>query len=88
MLLQKRLKNDRVSFAPKRSVQNPQREWIQGKLGVEMEKLFSSTPFKKRGWIDQHVAIQTLNKAKISLIDNSNPLWQWYNFRKMGSNIL
>ena len=79
-LLEKRLSNHKISYAKKRSVQSPQREWVGGQMGKLMMDTFKSRSFNERGWIDPRLAVEQLEGFAASTDKaglNANPLWQW-----------
>jgi asparagine synthase (glutamine-hydrolysing) len=68
-----------VAYAPKRSVQSPQREWLAGAWRPLVESLLNSDSFADRGWIDPVVARDAYRAYRTGLGDNSFFVWQWLN---------
>ncbi len=68
-----------VAYAPKRSVQSPQREWLANEWRPLVESVLGSDSFMQRGWIDPGRAKQTYQNYLAGTQDNSFFIWQWIN---------
>lgn len=77
-ILSKRL-GSTIAFAPKRSVQTPQREWMKSEFKDLLGDLLFSKRFSERGWVDPVKATKSFENFLKSDQPNSFHLWQWLN---------
>ncbi|MDQ0458362.1 asparagine synthase (glutamine-hydrolyzing) [Rhizobium paknamense] len=66
-----------VAYAPKRSVQSPQREWLAGAWRTMIEDILSSESFADRGWVDPDLARRAYARYLDGEQENSFFIWQW-----------
>lgn len=66
-----------VAFAPKRSVQSPQREWLAGPWEPWIRELLTSRSFASRGWVDPSEALAIWDGHVKKPGNNSFFAWQW-----------
>jgi len=69
----------RVAYAPKRSMQSPQREWLAIQWRGLVESLLLSDRFADRGWVDPHLARKAYSDYIGGRRSNSFFIWQWVN---------
>ncbi len=73
--------SDSISYAPKRPLQTPQREWLNNELrknvDVSIESIKKST-FKN--WFHLNELEREWEKYKSGNMDSSFHIWQWINF--------
>jgi len=74
-----RVCGEELAFAPKRSVQSPQREWLGKEWGNKVSEVISSTSFAGRGWVDPKEAKALFEEFRSRGGDNSFFVWQWFN---------
>ena len=78
---------DSVAYAPKRSVQSPQREWLATAWRSKVDDLLNSESFKSRGWVNPE-------KARLAYTEylnggaNSFFIWQWLNLELWAQEFL
>lgn len=68
-----------VAYAPKRSVQSPQREWLAHDWWPLVESVLASDSFLQRGWVDPAAAKIAYSDYLAGTQDNSFFIWQWIN---------
>ncbi len=68
-----------VAWAPKRSVQSPQREWLADEWHELVEEILGSQSFRDRGWIDPDKAQAMYQSYCSGNKFNSFFVWQWIN---------
>jgi asparagine synthase (glutamine-hydrolysing) len=68
-----------VTFASKRSVQSPQREWLGTGWRELVEQVLTSDSFRSRGWVDPERAQVAYNAYLNGRQENSFFIWQWLN---------
>ncbi len=68
-----------VAWAPKRSVQSPQREWLADEWHNLVEGILTSQSFRERGWIDPDKATSLYEAYRAGGKQNSFFVWQWIN---------
>jgi len=72
--------SDKITYAPKRPLQTPQREWLSGKLHIfvekNIEKLLDS-PYSN--WFEKDKLIHEWKKYLSGDRDSSFHIWQWVN---------
>lgn len=67
------------AWAPKRSVQSPQREWLANQWSGVMRETLTSRSFAERGWVDPKRAYNAYVDYLAGNRTNSFYLWQWLN---------
>lgn len=67
------------AFAPKKSVQTPQREWIHGLMRPLITQVLESDSFRDRQWVDAKRAREYFEDFEATPSSNSFPIWQWLN---------
>lgn len=70
--------SSKVAYAPKRSVQSPQREWLASGWRPMVETILNSESFNDRAWIDPGKA-QRAYAEFVRGGENSFFVWQWIN---------
>lgn len=70
---------DSVRRARKRAVVTPQREWIRGSLGNDVEALLGSSRFAARGLVHVLGARRALQDFRAGEGSNAFFVWQWVN---------
>jgi len=74
----------KITYAPKRPIQTPQREWIGNELKSEIdngiERIYSS---KYTHWFDLDQVQSEWKKYLEGDNDSSFHIWQWYNFSQL-----
>ncbi|WP_347175239.1 asparagine synthase (glutamine-hydrolyzing) [Polaribacter uvawellassae] len=73
--------NDSISYAPKRPLQTPQREWLNNELRRNVDN--SIKKIKKstfRNWFNLNELDLEWKKYEDGNIDSSFHIWQWVNF--------
>jgi asparagine synthase (glutamine-hydrolysing) len=74
-----------ISFAPKRPVQTPQREWLRGPLAAWARgRVESALTGWGRDWLDPRAARACLERFIRDGSDNSFPVWQLVNLGLAG----
>ncbi|MCP9830079.1 asparagine synthase (glutamine-hydrolyzing) [Synechococcus sp. HJ21-Hayes] len=68
-----------VSYARKRSVQTPQREWLAEGWRAMVESILASERFAARGWVDAGQARRAYAEYLSGARENSFFVWQWVN---------
>ena len=68
---------DAVRAAPKRAVVTPQREWLRGPLGDQVDAMLASPRFAARGWVDPAAARRELAAFRAGEGGNAFFVWQW-----------
>jgi asparagine synthase (glutamine-hydrolysing) len=68
-----------IAWAPKRSVQSPQREWLADDWAPLIRDILQSPSFAGRGWIDPRAAMHAYNEYCSGRRANSFFIWQWLN---------
>lgn len=68
-----------VAYAPKRSVQSPQREWLAGPWRGLVEDILTSSSFAGRGWVEPARARDAYRAYLEGPQENSFFIWQWVN---------
>ena len=71
-----RLPNE-VRTTPKRAVVTPQREWLRGPLGEDVDRILASPRFAARGWVSPEVARRELAAFRAGQGGNAFFIWQW-----------
>ena len=66
-----------VRAAPKRAVVTPQREWLRGPLGEDVDRLLASPRFAARGWVSPDDARTELVAFRARRGGNAFFIWQW-----------
>jgi asparagine synthase (glutamine-hydrolysing) len=66
-----------VVDAPKRAVVTPQREWLRGALGDQVDALLASPRFAARGWVEPSAARRELAAFRTGQGGNAFFVWQW-----------
>ena len=73
--------SDNISFAPKRPLQTPQREWIGDELyDFIYTKIVSLKNTKEKTWFDFNEIEKELKDYKKGNRNSSFHIWQWLNF--------
>ena len=73
---------DKVTLAPKRPLQTPQREWLREDLVDWMKERISSTQLQNR-WLDQQKTSDSIQRFISGEYDNSFFIWQWTNLQNL-----
>ncbi len=68
---------DEVRTATKRAVVTPQREWLRGPLGEDVDRMLASPRFAARGWVSPEVARTELAVFRAGEGGNAFFIWQW-----------
>lgn len=68
-----------VAYAPKRSVQSAQREWLAEDWRPLVNSVIQSERFADRGWIDSSSAQRAYSEYVAGDRSNSFFIWQWLN---------
>jgi len=68
-----------IALAPKRPLQTPQREWIEGPLADFVEESISQ--LKNHPWFDYSIVNREWEQYKKGKQDNSFYIWQWINLK-------
>ncbi len=73
--------SDKITFAPKRPLQTPQREWLAEEFTSWVEKRLHSLSDNPvtRTWFDQEKLLIEWNLYKNGVRDSSFHIWQWLN---------
>jgi len=71
--------SNEVAFAPKRSIQTPQNEWMATKFVPIIDEVLHSCSFKNRGWFNVSIAKQFFYDYKKGDKANSFFIWQLVN---------
>ena len=66
-----------VLTASKRAVVTPQREWLRGPLGDDVDRLLASPRFAARGWVSPTAARAELAAFRAGQGGNAFFVWQW-----------
>lgn len=66
-----------VRAAPKRAVVTPQREWLRGPLGEDVDRMLASPRFAARGWVNPDDARSELAAFRAGQGGNAFFIWQW-----------
>jgi asparagine synthase (glutamine-hydrolysing) len=66
-----------VSGTAKRAVVTPQREWLRGALGDQVDAMLASPRFAARGWVDPAAARRELAAFRAGRGGNAFFIWQW-----------
>ncbi|MGH9947775.1 MAG: asparagine synthase-related protein, partial [Pyrinomonadaceae bacterium] len=72
---------DRVSEAPKRPVQTPQREWLSSELKDWADEMIQAA--KNSNWLNQREIKSTWSDFLVGKGDNSFFIWQWISIGMM-----
>ncbi|MCH4821574.1 asparagine synthase (glutamine-hydrolyzing) [Gramella lutea] len=79
---------DKISAAPKRALQTPQREWLGNELsGFVQGSLSSLKTSTFSSWFDHDKIMGELRKYQAGEKSNSFFLWQWINASLIATNI-
>ncbi len=68
-----------IAWAPKRSVQAPQREWLADDWAPIIRDILQSRSFAGRGWVDPQAAMHAYDDYCGGRGANSFFIWQWLN---------
>jgi len=68
-----------IAFAPKRSIQTPQNDWIGCDWREFIEDILFSPQFAQRGWIDSQKAQKSYENYLSGNRSTSFYIWQWIN---------
>lgn len=69
----------KIAFAPKRSIQTPQNDWLASDWRDLVEETIGSLSFAQRGWVDPSRAREAYNGYLIGDRATSFFIWQWIN---------
>ena len=68
-----------IAYAPKRSIQTPQNDWLSKELKPLVLDVINSKSFNERGWFKTRVVAQTYEDYLSSNKSSSFFIWQWLN---------
>jgi asparagine synthase (glutamine-hydrolysing) len=68
-----------VSYAPKRPLQTPQREWLAEELATWSQSIFDRANNMPEEWINQDILKKVFNNYREYRPDNSFYIWQYIN---------
>ena len=71
--------NRDIAFAPKRSIQTPQNNWLAKELKPLVMDVINSNSFKERGWFKKKEVSKTFENYLSSSKSSSFFIWQWIN---------
>lgn len=71
--------NSEIAYAPKRSIQTPQSDWLANEWRDLVEHVLSSKSFLERGWVDPNRARKAFNAYLTGDRRTSFFIWQWVN---------
>ena len=68
-----------IAYAPKRSIQTPQNDWLSKELKPLVLDVINSKSFNERGWFKTRVVAKTYEDYLSSNKSSSFFIWQWLN---------
>ena len=71
--------NRNIAYAPKRSIQTPQNNWLSKEFKHIVLDIVNSKSFKERGWFKTNVVEETYKNYLSSNKSSSFFIWQWVN---------
>ena len=75
---------DRISFAPKRPLQTPQREWLAGDLKEQVSQMINEIKYSKFShWFDITCLEKEWDHYQKGQQDSSFHVWQWMNYTQL-----
>lgn len=83
-----KIASDSVAYAPKRSVQSPQREWLANDWKPFVESILFSESLRERDWIDTTRAKGAYEAFINGDNENSFFIWQWLNLEMWAREFL
>ena len=68
-----------IAYATKRSIANPQREWLAKEWKFFVNSIINSKSFEQRNWFNVSQVRETYNQYLSGKKENSFFIWQWIN---------
>ncbi len=71
--------NKKIAYAPKRSIQTPQNDWLSKELKPLVLDIINSKSFQERGWFKKDLVKKTYEEYLNGNKKTSYFIWQWIN---------